>query len=107
MAQASASRRGWAEPWSLCLAAIPGIRETNGIGAGSCRSPLDYQTASYGLNCTGAATDVIAPGASVCFALPVPISHSLATASTDVCWSLGWQPDKHSPTAHQAVRVTG
>ena len=69
---------------------------------------VGYQTTSYGLNCAGAANDVIAPGGTLTFALPVPISHSLATGSTtDVSWSLGWQPDSHSPHAHQAVRVTG
>ena len=91
------------------------VRLTNPTSAAIALTPcpaydltVGYQTTSYGLNCAGAATDVIAPGASVSFALPVPISHSLATgASTDVAWSLGWQPDKHSPTAHQAVSVTG
>ncbi|BEP14371.1 hypothetical protein acdb102_26820 [Acidothermaceae bacterium B102] len=91
------------------------LRLTNATSAAITLTPcpaydltVGYQTTSYGLNCAGAATDVIAPGASVSFALPVPISHSLATGvSTDVSWSLGWQPDKHSPTAHQAVRVSG
>ena len=91
------------------------VRLTNATSAAITLTPcpaydltVGYQTTSYGLNCAGAATDVIAPGAAVSFALPVPISHSLATgASTEVAWSLGWQPDKHSPTAHQAVRVTG
>lgn len=91
------------------------VRLTNATSAAITLTPcpaydltVGYQTTSYGLNCAGAATDVIAPGQSVSFALPVPISHSLATgASTDVSWSLGWQPDKHSPTAHQALRITG
>ena len=91
------------------------VRLTNATNAAITLTPcpaydltVGYQTTSYGLNCAGAATDVIAPGEAVSFALPVPISHSLATgASTEVAWSLGWQPDKHSPTAHQADRVTG
>jgi hypothetical protein len=69
---------------------------------------VGYQTTSYGLNCAGAGNDVIPPGGMLTFALPVPIAHSLASgSSTDVAWSLGWQPDAHSPHAHQAVHVTG
>ncbi len=69
---------------------------------------VGYQTSSYGLNCAGAPNDVIAPGASLSFALPVPLSHNLASgSSTDVSRSLGWQPDAHSPHAKAMVKLTG
>jgi hypothetical protein len=91
------------------------VRLTNPTSAPIALSPcpafdltVGYQTTSYGLNCAGAPSDVIAPGGSLSFALPVPLSHSLASGSTtDVSWSLGWQPDGHSPHAHQVVRVSG
>jgi hypothetical protein len=67
---------------------------------------VGYQTMSYGLNCAGA-PDQISAGATVAFALLVPMEHSLGGSSTDVSFSLGWQPDTTSPHAHLLVKVNG
>jgi hypothetical protein len=68
---------------------------------------VGYQDTSYGLNCAGAPTSVIDPGASMTFAMPVPVAHSLGGTTTQVSFSLGWQTDKTSPHATATLKVTG
>jgi hypothetical protein len=68
---------------------------------------VGYQDTSYGLNCAGAPSSVIDPGASMTFAMPVPVAHSLGGTTTQVSFSLGWQTDKTSPHATATLKVTG
>lgn len=114
-------------PWHQLVATLTGptkvhagdsldyrVRLTNRTAAAIPLSPcpaydlsVGLRTMSYGLNCTDAPTDVIEPGASLVFDLPVSISRSLSSGTrTDVGWSLGWQPDKSSPQARLTVTVS-
>ena len=113
-------------PWHALVATLTGprtvtagsspdyrVRLTNRTSAPISLAPcpaydltVGLSTDSYGLNCAGASSQVIAPSASVTFDLPVTIPRSLSSGTrTDVVWSLGWQPDRTSPKARLMVSV--
>jgi hypothetical protein len=67
---------------------------------------VGLRTNSYGLNCAGAPAGPIAPGATLTLDLQVPVSWSASSGTTtDITFSLGWQPDKNSPKARLTVTV--
>ena len=67
---------------------------------------VGVQTTSYGLNCAGAPSAAIAPGASVTFDIPVRIPGNVNVGSRPpVTWTLGWQPDRDSPHSRMTVAV--
>jgi hypothetical protein len=113
-------------PWHRLVASLTGptkvtggtstdyrVRLTNSTSAAISLDPcpsydlsVGLRTSSYGLNCNDAPTNVIAPGASLTFDLPVSIPRSLSSGTrTDITWSLGWQPDRTSPQAQLSVTV--
>jgi hypothetical protein len=113
-------------PWHRLVATLTGpktvqsgtstdyrVRLTNATSAAISLDPcpsydlsVGLRTNSYGLNCDGATSTDIQPGASLTFDLPVSVPHSLSSGTrTDVAWSLGWQPDRTSPQARLTVTV--